>query len=203
MDASAENSSAGKKKKRRRRRRRRPTPKIGVSSPSALLAESASRRAADALARRARGGCARASLEADARELAARVRAAEAAAERAESGAEIPIRKERREKTFTPAFPAAVSDAALAAAAALRADGNASFRRGDVHAAIETFTEALAHVPDDVAALANPRRRVCGSASGPPPNATRARACPWTRSTRRRCIAEQRRGPAWGTTKAR
>lgn len=153
MDASAENER-GKEKEEEAKETKATDADAGVSSPSALLAESASRRAADA-SRAAREAAARASLEADARELAARVRAAEAAAERAESGAEIPIRKERREKTFTPAFPAAVSDAALAAAAALRADGNASFRRGDVHAAIETFTEALAHVPDDVAALAN------------------------------------------------
>jgi len=157
MDASAENER-GKEEKKEKEEEAKETKATdaaaGVSSPSALLAESASRRAADA-SRAAREAAARASLEADARELAARVRAAEAAAERAEAGAEIPIRKERREKTFTPAFPAAVSDAALAAADALRADGNASFRRGDLHSAVETFTEALAHVPNDVAALAN------------------------------------------------
>ena len=157
MDASAENER-GKELKKEKEEEAKETKATdaaaGVSSPSALLAESASRRAADA-SRAAREAAARASLEADARELAARVRAAEAAAERAEAGAEIPIRKERREKTFTPAFPAAVSDAALAAADALRADGNASFRRGDLHSAVETFTEALAHVPNDVAALAN------------------------------------------------
>ena len=157
MDASAENER-GKELKKEKEEEAKETKATdaaaGVSSPSALLAESASRRAADA-SRAAREAAARASLEADARELAARVRAAEAAAERAEAGAEMSIRKERREKTFTPAFPAAVSDAALAAADALRADGNASFRRGDLHSAVETFTEALAHVPNDVAALAN------------------------------------------------
>ena len=157
MDASAENERGKeleKQKEEEAKETKATDAAAGVSSPSALLAESASRRAADA-SRAAREAAARASLEADARELAARVRAAEAAAERAEAGAEIPIRKERREKTFTPAFPAAVSDAALAAADALRADGNASFRRGDVLGAVETFTEALAHVPNDVAALAN------------------------------------------------
>ena len=159
MDASAENELGKTKRKEKQKEEEAKETKAtdaaaGVSSPSALLAESASRRAADA-SRAAREAAARASLEADARELAARVRAAEAAAERAEAGAEMSIRKERREKTFAPAFPAAVSDAALAAADALRADGNASFRRGDVLGAVETFTEALAHVPNDVAALAN------------------------------------------------
>ena len=149
-----------------------------VSSPSARLAESASRRAADA-SRAAREAAVRASLEADARELAARVRAAEAAATRAE--AEDRENAQRRmEKTFTPAFPAVpaapASDSALAAAETLRAEGVDAFRRGDVRASVSKFTEALARVPDDVSALAN--RSAAHARLGEWPSAERdASAC--------------------------
>jgi tetratricopeptide (TPR) repeat protein len=133
------------------------------SSPSALLAESASRRAADA-SRAAREAAARASLEADARERAdaARVRAASDEKTRvtpAEAEAKVTkTKKLLREKTITPAFPAfptTVSETALASAEALRAEGNACFRRGDLESAVAKFTEALTVVPNDVSALAN------------------------------------------------
>ena len=133
------------------------------SSPSALLAESASRRAADA-SRAAREAAARASLEADARERAdaARVRAASdepptrRAAEAETTGKKT--KKLLREKTVTPAFPAfpePVSETALASCEALRAEGNACFRRGDLDGAVAKFTEALTRVPNEVSALAN------------------------------------------------
>jgi tetratricopeptide (TPR) repeat protein len=121
------------------------------SSPSALLAESASRRAADA-SRAAREAAARASLEADARERAdekTRVTPAEAEAKVTKT------KKLLREKTITPAFPTTVSETALASAEALRAEGNACFRKGDLESAVAKFTEALTVVPNDVSALAN------------------------------------------------
>jgi len=133
------------------------------SSPSALLAESASRRAADA-SRAAREAAARASLEADARERAdsARVRAASDEKTRiSPAEAEAKVKKTKkllREKTITPAFPAVpttVSETALASAEALRAEGNACFRKGDLESAVVKFTEALTVVPNDVSALAN------------------------------------------------
>jgi tetratricopeptide (TPR) repeat protein len=130
------------------------------SSPSALLAESASRRAADA-SRAAREAAARASLEADARERAdaARVRAASDEKTRvtpAEAEAKVTkTKKLLREKTITPAFPTTVSETALASAEALRAEGNACFRKGDLESAVAKFTEALTVVPNDVSALAN------------------------------------------------
>jgi tetratricopeptide (TPR) repeat protein len=150
----------GGEKSRRRRRRQGALLREEKSSPSALLAESASRRAADA-SRAAREAAARASLEADARERAdaARVRAASDEKTRvspAEAEAKVTkTKKLLREKTITPAFPTTVSETALASAEALRAEGNACFRKGDLESAVAKFTEALTVVPNDVSALAN------------------------------------------------
>ena len=133
------------------------------SSPSALLAESASRRAADA-SRAAREAAARASLEADARERADAARVRAASDEKTHimpAEAEAKVKKTKkllREKTVTPAFPASpttVSETALASCEALRAEGNACFRKGDLESAVAKFTEALTRVPNDVSALAN------------------------------------------------
>ena len=200
MDASAENER-GKEKEEEAKETKATDADAGVSSPSALLAESASRRARRRLARRARGGARARRWKRTRASRRARPRGGGGGARRVGRGDTDSKRTEGED--VHARVSGGVSDAALEAAAALRADGNASFRRGDVHAAIETFTEALAHVPDDVAALAN--RAAARLRLGEWAAAERdASACLSLDAKHEKALHRRAgRGPAWGTTKAR